>query len=663
MNFRDKFIEDATELLNNMEQATLQLEQNKSDSSLIEEIFRGMHTLKGTAGMYSFPQIGNLTHKLENVFELIRNGHLNVNKAILDLNLSTIDLLNKVLKANENSDFSIEFSEMYQKINSITGSIGDNYFNGNKIELDKIAAQTVGFRTWLIVIKPTSDLQQRGVKMQSIIDNLAKLGNCKVLIKNNATQNAPDIFWEIILASEQNKEEIDDVLLFIDDISQIFQLAEQNLFDYDFFKTKIEEIEHLPQINYNEFLQCIEQNLTALQNTNICEKSLETPDNKHIETIKVPAERLDEQMVLLSELVTTKAEIQLIVQQNRYKGLTKSLEQLEKITRRFRRNIFKIRLIPLESLQLRFDRLIRDLSRQLNKEVDFVAEGMQTELDKTIIDSLESPLMHLIRNSLDHGIETSDIRKIRGKSGRGLIKLTARQVATNVIITVSDDGEGINTAKILDKAISKGIIAKTEKLTESQIFDLIFVQGFSTAQSLSNISGRGVGMDSVKQSISNLRGAIDISSEKGKGTTFTIKLPLSLSIIDTMLVRAGQMFYSIPLSVIEKCTEINATELEQHDNQQVIIEGQLIPYLDLNKKLKIRKQELNTTNEKFKTVIIRNESQKTAILVDEVIGEHQAVLKPLGDYFENQHYISGASQLADGRIAIVLDTTHLFDNL
>lgn len=654
--FKQKFREDAAELLNDLEKNLLLLEKQPNDSALIEEVFRAMHTLKGSAGMYSFDEIGQLTHRLENVYDVIRNGRITLSNEILELTLKAVDFLHKALNTEIQSDLNDEYNDFYHRINALL-SISDNeIFNGEKKEIENLSKQKHDKQTWFITIKPTSDLRKRGVKMHTIFDELNELGKNRVYNRMSTDPDGIGMFWEIILATDASMSDIEDVLIFVEDISVILPLSEHDLFEKETFTQKLVQLEQVEQIPVDElvdFVEKIENQEDKQEDKDVATIKIESSE---ITSIKVAAERLDEQMTLLSELVTAKSELQMLVEKGGHTDLMKTVEQISKISRRFRKNILKIRMIPISTLNLRFERLIRDLSNQLNKEVNFVTEGMQTELDKTIIDRLEKPLMHLIRNCLDHGIESPDIRKMRGKAAKGTIRVAARQAAANVVISITDDGEGINKEKIREKAIKKQLIEPHHVLTDDQVYELLFTPGFSTARSLTEVSGRGVGMDVVKKAISNLRGGIIIESEKGQGTTFTIKLPLSLSIIDTMLVKSGASYYSIPLTAISKCAEITTSDLQNTDNECVAIEDKLIPYITLNGQQQLTETEETT---KYKTVIITVENQTAAIIVDEVIGEHQAVLKPLGDYFKHQHHISGASQLADGQIAIVLDPERL----
>lgn len=670
MDFRVKFIEDAGELLSDIEKTLLQLEDAKTNSALIEEAFRAMHTLKGSAAMYGFKRIGDTTHNLENIFDLIRNGRLTVSIEVLDLALKAVDFLNSVLNDGNEDNFTSQFDTLAQKTRKILEDAGKEFFDGNKKEIENIENQLDGEKTVFITIVPDEDIRNRGIKIHQIFDKFSKLGKNRVFHRVNQQKTGPGVFWEIFLGTEMPLDEIDDILIFIDDISQVKVIANKNLFESHRFDQKLTEIATLEKTDIEELKKWIENLHEEVEQEK--QSEIINARNSKTKNVRVASERLDEQMSLLSELVTVNSELQMIVNNMKIKELTKTVEQIDKISRRFRTNILKIRLIPIESLKLRFERLIRDISVKLNKNVEFVTEGLQTELDKTIADSLEQPLMHLLRNALDHGIEAPDIRKSRNKSEIGMIRFTARQSAANIYISVEDDGEGIDVEKIRQKAIEKKIITKDNIPDKDELLKLIFAPGFSTARSLTDVSGRGVGMDFVRETIQNLRGAIDIKTERSKGTKFIIRLPLSLSIIDTMLVKAGKSYFSIPLTAIDKCSEIKANELNRFDNTNISIDGQLVPYIYLKTALG------NTTHAFFGTQIQNSESEsnkdtavklviinyidyKVALIVDEVIGQHQAVLKQLGHYFLHHQHISGATQLANGKIAIVIDPERLVE--
>jgi two-component system, chemotaxis family, sensor kinase CheA len=337
--------------------------------------------------------------------------------------------------------------------------------------------------------------------------------------------------------------------------------------------------------------------------------------------------------------------------------LLKLVESLDKVTNKFRKNILNVRLVQVKQWYVMFLRLVRDMSKQLGKEVEFIAEGLETEIDKNIIDSLEGPLTHLIRNCLDHGIEAPEERIKAGKPSKGRIKLKAYHSGSEIIIEIGDDGRGFEKAKIVQKAIAKGLITNESAVSEKQLFDLAFLPGFSTSEEISEVSGRGVGMDVVKKAVSQLRGDIEIHSVEGKETSFRIRLPMLLSIIDTLLIRSEDQYFAIPLPEVQKCCQVTSTELSENPNEQFILGGELIPYINLRKVFGIKGQ----IPEKQKIVIIENTKKSIGLVADEVIGEYQAVLKPFDGYYINKQYFIGASLLADGHLCVILDTLKLLN--
>lgn len=315
-------------------------------------------------------------------------------------------------------------------------------------------------------------------------------------------------------------------------------------------------------------------------------------------------------------------------------------------------------LIPIKSIFPRFSRLIRDISGELGKEVEFIVEGGETELDKSIIETVSEPITHILRNSLDHGIESNEERLRLGKEEKGKITLKAYNSGTNVLISIKDDGQGIDLEKVRLNAISKGIISSDASLSESEILDLIFDAGFSTAETVTEVSGRGVGMDVVKKKIVGLKGEISIETNINRGTNIILKLPLTLSIIDGLLVKINEDFYIIPLACVDKCFEVSMAEIENNFNQLLILDGEQVPFINL-------KEDFYTFQDKSKinrVIVVNSESKKIGLCVDSIIGEYQAVLKPLGKYYRNQDFISGATILGDGTIALVLDSNRLINN-
>jgi two-component system chemotaxis sensor kinase CheA len=666
--FKDRFIADALELLAKIEKSLLMLEVKPDNILIVEEIFRGLHSLKGASGMYGFNKIGKLMHLIENVYDDIRDGKLKVDTEIVNLSLDVVDFTNNVLRLGEDvSDSTVaEFEKIEGYISNYLGQ------NDHKIEEEEpvIVEEQDSEKTYYVNFTLDEAFETRGIQLDSIFKELDELGSA-ISIPLKKEDGKPES-WEIFIVSKSSAEDIEDVFIFMMDITSIELLANENLFKNDEFNSVVQKNSALKQKNNLEELQNI------IQKKKVVEEVVETPSKKEKEKVeekveeqgqeegakssinylRVSAEKLDEQMDLLSELVTAKAELRLIVEKEGYKKLFKLLESIDKTTNRFRKNILNVRLVQIKTLYIVFLRLVRDISRKLGKNVEFIAEGLETELDKNIIDALESPLTHIIRNSLDHGVEPAEEREKTGKPAKAMIKFNTFRSGSDIIIEIIDDGRGMDKVKIRKKAIDKGIITPDTELTDKQLYDLIFLPGFSTAQNLSEVSGRGVGMDVVKRSISQLRGDVEISSSKGKGTTVSIRLPMSLSIIDTLLVQTGNQYFAIPLPSIHKCTQLLKEDLEQTANNQLNIEEKLVPYIYLRDMFLIN----GNVPERQRVVIVSNETQEVGLVVDKVIGEYQAVLKPFDGYLINQKYLTGASLLADGQLCVILDVNKLIDS-
>ncbi|MFO7863157.1 MAG: chemotaxis protein CheA [Salinivirgaceae bacterium] len=371
-----------------------------------------------------------------------------------------------------------------------------------------------------------------------------------------------------------------------------------------------------------------------------------------ISSIRVGADKLDNLINWVSELVTIQAQLSLYSRENNNPGLAPIVEEIEKISRRLRDDVFSIRLIPIANMVTRFQRLVRELSNELGKEVLFETKGTETELDKNMIEMLIDPIMHIIRNSLDHGIEPNSAeRTAAGKKAKGTITLNSYYSGTNVYIQIIDDGRGLDAQVIKQKAIEKGLLEEDAELTEKETYDLIFSSGFSTAKEVTNVSGRGVGMDVVKRKIAELRGEVEMTSEKGKGTTVTIKLPLTLSIIDGLLVRIENTKFVIPLAAVHKIYEFTHTEIEEAINNLFLADEKRVPFIYLRKVFNLE----GTPPQIERIVNVEYQDTFMGLTVDEIIGEYQAVLKPLGRMYKGIDIISGATILGDGTVALVLD--------
>ncbi|HWZ22058.1 MAG TPA: chemotaxis protein CheA [Cytophagaceae bacterium] len=671
--FRIKFLEEAADLLDDLEKILLELEKDGISTGSIEHIFRVMHTIKGSSSMFGFDVISEFTHHLETIYDLIRSGKMKVSKEILDATLVSVDHIRKLL-TDENLSNPENISNHKSIGQTIKALIGAENIAKERIAFKEIQEHENSFFTYYILFKPTKDILIKGNNPLFLLSDLQDMGESKVLwhmqeipdfIQLNPKEC--DICWEIFLACKESSSEVRDVFIFVEDQSELIieELAKENLF----IKKKF--VEHLDNIPYKspiidltdlkDFIQGLKEDESKQKKKK--ERSIENKTDKSIinkegiiSSIRVSSDKLDDLMNLVSELVTTQARLSLYANNNIAQNeLSAIAENIEKISRQLRDNTFSICLIPIENMLTRFQRLIRDLSGQLDKKIIFLSEGTDTEIDKTIVEKLTDPLMHIFRNCIDHGIENKETRIEKGKPEEGTISFRAFYSGTNVHIEIKDDGGGINPAKIREKAISKGLIAPEIQLSEKEIIDLMFLPGFSTATHVTEVSGRGVGMDVVKRQINAIRGSVHIESVIDKGTTITLILPLTLSIIDGLLVQIHNTKYVIPLSVVDKCYEVKSENILNLFDNILDFEGGLIPFFNLREEFGIKM----TPPEIQQVIIVKHNARKIGITVDYVIGEYQAVLKPLGKLYQNTDIMSGATILGDGSIALVMDTVQI----
>ncbi len=649
IEFKDKFIADGLDVLQDIEEALLNTDEAIGEPETVQVVFRGLHTLKGAAGMYGFKNIEHLMHLIESVYDALRANELTLRKGIIDLTLEVVDHVTVVLRSDENDYPRLELRT--KKLENEISALLD--IKDDVKQIERAAHQSGKTHSYFVTFIEDSDFTVRGIQVKSILKSLEDIGT---VISRSILNKDNSLYWEIIAVSDAPNQDFEDNFMFIDDICCIKVIAVDNILRADAISNYIKTctIKGVP-IDFDQLQTHYSDHINTSRATREHENLEAKLKNVYL---KVASEKIDEQMNLLSELVTAKAELKLISDREKYKKISKVVETIDKITGRFRKNILNIRLIPVKSLYVTLLRLVRDISAQLGKDIQFTAEGMETELDKGIIDSLETPLTHLIRNSIDHGIESADEREKKGKPRKGTICMKAYYSASHVFIEIIDDGSGIDKQKVYRKAVEKKIITPETQLSEKEIFELIFMPGFSTAQNLSEVSGRGVGMDIVKKNIDLLRGEITVQSTEGVGTSIIIKLPLTLSIIDTMLVQSGERFFSVPLNVISHCAQLNHNELNETVNEQIEINRQILPYIHLRQIFKIEGEY----PEKEKVVVIQNSNTQVGLIVDKVIGEHQAVIKPLGDFFADKQYFSGVSILADGHLSVILDTNKLIQD-
>jgi len=640
LKFRNIFLEEAQDLLNSYESDLLLLEKNPLDIKLIESAFRSMHTLKGTSGMYGFEFICELTHKLETIFQAIRERQLEFNKEIFELTFSVIDHLRKLLFDESLSDEKLKEEHycLMDLINNFSASTSFSLANELSLKNNSEREQAL----WHILLHTTESQYFRGISFMNIFRDLADLG-CFIINKvENLSKSAIET-WSITLLTNFAEDEIREVFLFIEEDCTLVKVSD-DIEKYNQVDQKEKEPSILDLINSGGF-----QNKEIKVTENVVSKHSIADHGR----ISVNSEKLDHLMFLVSELITLNSQFETSIKEKTFNSISTNREKLDSLSKQFRNIALELRLVPIKDIVLRFQRLIRDLSKQLDKKIEFYTHGDENEIDKSIIDKLSEPLMHIIRNCIDHGIESPENRIKRGKPEAGLIKLSAYHSCGKIFIKIEDDGNGINLEKVKLKAINSGFIKEGDQISKKELIDFIFMPGFSTAQNLSSVSGRGVGMDVVRKKIQELRGDVIVDSQEGIGTSFTIILQQSVSIIDSLLFKVEDSYFTIPISDINICSDIKSEELELRKHTSTIPFGdQLIPFVNIRKILSLGGQY----TKKIKLIFFKNNERTMAILADKIVGEHQAVIKPLAKALKKQVYLTSVSQLGDGNMAFMIDT-------
>jgi two-component system chemotaxis sensor kinase CheA len=695
------FLEEAHELIGDLEDSLLKLEEQPNDKEAINRVFRVMHTLKGSGGMFGFTLVSDFTHHLENIYYKIRNNEIQLTTEILTLTLKSVDLIKALLKSPEIS--SLETKNTYKLLveeikNASNGTQKTQKSESpQKTKIRTDISPGEGENTFYIHFQPDANILLDGTNPLYLIDELISLGQAIVVANTSEipTVNtlSPDhcyVSWEILLATNAHIQDISDVFIFVEGESKIeIQLISPcNVLEYPEFINTVDAFrkqKHLFELDKLIALgETVEKQTppkqeeapkatgeynnqkpkSVIQEPSIQKEPIqieEVQENKPnvFSTIRVSSIKVETLMNLVSEMVTSQARLNLLSDQIKSPELADAIEHLEKLTRQLRDNAFEISLIPIESMVTRFKRLIRDLASELNKEVNFIAEGTETELDKTIIENLNDPLMHIFRNAIDHGIEDAETRKKNGKPAIGTIKLKSFYSGTNVIIQIIDDGKGINPDIIRQKAIEKGLISDEDILSQNAIFDLITQPGFSTASTITDISGRGVGMDVVKKNIQKIQGELIIESKPGRGTTFTLKLPLTLSIIDGLIVSVENTPYIIPILNIDKIRPITHSYLKETFNNTIVLDNEQLPFIYLRERFEIP----STAPAREQVVVVYFENKKMGIVIDKVEKQSQVVVKSIGKRFHHLDIISGASILGNGKVALVLDTNKIISTI
>jgi two-component system chemotaxis sensor kinase CheA len=636
--FRAKFVEESLDNVHDLEEALLLLESDKSDKEIIERIFRAMHSLKGGGAMFGFNDLGEFTHHLETIFDWVRNDKLSVTDDLISLTFNAIDQIKHFLDVGDLTDDGEkkELEIFTQRIKQFVSKPSSVQITPKTPSETELGVTETNSKTYYIQIKPHINILENGTNPFYLLDDLQALGEAIILYNDYDVPlfenlNPTDCFinWTVILNTDEPLNEIQDVFIFVEDECdlEIVEIFQGNIINHPLLKDALEKIDRGEQELSADLLRNIPW-LGESEDKKPVIRKAQLKEHK-ISSIRVASNKIDELVNLVSELVTIQAQLNLYAENSADPQIINFSENIQKLSRQLRDNAFEISLIPIQNDLMRFQRLVRDLSKELNKEIDFIIEGGDIELDKNIIEHLTDPLLHMIRNCVDHGIELPEDRIKKGKSPKGTIIFKAYYEGASVIIKVIDDGKGIDPNFILNKAIKKGLIDEGIELSRKEIFDLVFLSGFSTKENVTDISGRGVGMDVVKRKIAEIRGEVSIDSEPDKGTTITLELPLTLSIIDGLLVEVADTQCVIPISAIEKIFPLEEEDKKKIFNEVITLDNEQFPVVNLRE---IFNEPVNDGKQNI--IQIKFENKKVGFIVDEVIGEFQTVVKPLGRLFK-----------------------------
>ncbi len=647
------FVDEAREHLQNLNDSLLVIEENPNDKEALNEMFRSLHTLKGMAGTMGFERLTKLCHKMENFLDILRKGEILVTSEIVDKLFLGVDMIGKLIdNISETADEGdVNVDEMVSTIEQMMGE-REVVEEAEKVKEEKEEieeteevlttleeeivhvikeAEKQGYKPYHLVVRLQPETMLKSARMYMVFKKLEDIG-AEILKTIPDVQSIEeekfDLEVEFFLIAKRDKNDIRKI---INTISEIDKIIIEDI--------KLGEGEAKVKEEKREKVETGSKRKTRLTRT-----------------VRVDIEKLDTLMNLMGELVIARSRIVETLKKYQIKDVDESLAQLSRATLDLQNVVMKIRMIPVSFVFNRFPRMVRDLSRELGKKVNLIIRGQETELDRTVVDEIGDPLVHLIRNAIDHGIETPNERIMKGKPPEGTIELTARQEGNSVIIEVADDGRGLDRMAIQRAAIEKGLLDESTAATMSdeEIYQYIFVSGFSTKKSASEVSGRGVGMDVVKNVIESLNGRVYIQSQPDRGTRVSIVLPLTLAIIQVLLVRVAGNVYAFPIVNIDSAIRASATEIKKvQDRDVIVVRGEIVPITFLRRVFGFNGVE--ETSDSLNVVIVRTRDQKQGFVVDELLGQEDIVIKSLGKLLSNIPYFGGGAILGDGSIALIMD--------
>lgn len=678
MDPTEVFRQEASELFEVLEGALLDLGQRPDDRELVDSAFRALHTIKGSGAMFGFDKVASFTHEFETAFDRVRKGEIKPTQELISVALAAKDYIRALIEDPQSTDDVIGEAILDDLRRFVFPDQSAAPVTEITVAPPPAPAESKQ-AGWHLYLEFESHILRNGSNPLDLLEDLCKLGPCFVVPVTDGIpfldEMEPEdcyLKWDVKLHAACGKDAIDDVFMFVSDEMKmtlsplahvetpgplpLFQLLDEEPAPVaemiaPVLEPVAEPVAERPVARAEPKTEVKPEVKPEAK----LEPKPEAKQDRGIATVRVQAERLDELMDRVGELVIAQARLTQLASSGSDLSIKMIAEEIERLASSLRDTTMGARMVPIGSLFGRFRRLVHDLSRDLSKPVEFVTTGEDTELDKTMIECLADPLVHLIRNAIDHGIEDTATRSANGKTEQGRIELAAVHSGAQVLVTVKDNGGGLNTARIRAKAEEQGLIAAGAVLTDHEIHQFLFHPGFSTAQTISALSGRGVGMDVVKRTIENMRGTIDLSTRPGQGTTVTLRLPLTLAIIEGLLIRVGEGRYIIPLSAVEECIELTAEDERSRGRNFLNVRGNLVPFLRLREIMNAS----GTPDRHQKTIIISTGETHVGLVADQIIGNHQTVIKSLSKLHSDVTIFSGATILGDGTAALILDVAQL----
>jgi two-component system chemotaxis sensor kinase CheA len=637
---------EAQELLEQIEQGLLDLAQDPSNRELVAAVFRALHTLKGSGAMFGFDDLAGFTHHCETAFDRVRQGEVPATHELVTAVLGAMDHMRAL--AERRPVAAGEGEALLATLARVVGHAPEHGGNGAPAAVRPAAAVATAPATWHIRFTLAPDVLVNGTRPLPMLDELRAMGPCEVRAITDAIPPLDALVptdchlgWDVVLTTTEPHAAIEEVFLFVmNDMTLLIEALDPPVDT------------PTPDAAGPALVAAPPPGESPAGD----QPAADAKAGRLDPLIRVPATRLDELMDRVGELVIAQSRLKQIAGASVDMSLRAVAEEIEHLASELRDSMMSVRMVPVIQLFSRFRRLIHDLARDTGKDIELVTEGETTELDKTVIERLADPLVHLIRNAADHGLEPPDERLAARKGTKGQIRLAARQAGAEVVITIRDDGRGINRARVRAKAEENGLIVPGAVLSDQELLQLIFQPGFSTAAAITSLSGRGVGMDVVKRTIEGLRGTLEITSVPGQGSEVTLRIPLTLAIIDGLLVRVGGARYVIPLSAVEECLELTAEQDARSTGRSLLtIRDKLVPF--------IRLREIFRTTARAdryqKIVVISMGGERVGLVVDQILGDHQTVIKPLSPFHAELGTFSGATILGDGSVALILDVGFL----